>query len=153
LHAIRRTEIFARYHPRGTEWWVPYDPDHPDDRLPRHRPLLLFRDGEPVGTCRVDALPGGDAALRLVAVEPGHRGLGLGGLLVDAAERVAAGLGAEALCLNAQPQVIPFYARRGFARGAWQGSSLCRRSMPMRKVLQEGLPPPAIVPSQAAAFV
>ncbi len=139
LHAIRRSEIFDRYHPPATEWWVRYDPDHPDDRDPRHRALVQLLDGEVVGTCRVDALPGDRAALRLVAVDPRWRGQGLGAELVEAAEEVALGLGAEQLCLNAQPSVTEFYARLGFAPRAWAGSSRCRRSVPMAKPLRLGL--------------
>ena len=140
LHAIRRSEIFDRYHPPATEWWVPYDPDHPDDRDPRHRALVQMLDGEVVGTCRVDALHGDRAALRLVAVDPRWRGQGLGAELVEAAEEVALGLGAELLCLNAQPSVTAFYGRLGFVPQAWAGSSRCRRSVPMAKLLRAGLP-------------
>jgi GNAT superfamily N-acetyltransferase len=137
LHAIRRVEIFDRYHPRGTRWWVPYDPDHPDDRKPGNWPLVQLLGDEVVGTCRVDALPDRRAALRLVAVAAPCRGYGLGAALVRGAEEFAAAAGAEIACLNAQPAVTDFYARLGWEEGAWSGSSSCTRSRPMRKLLRQ----------------
>jgi GNAT superfamily N-acetyltransferase len=136
LHAIRRVEIFDRYHPLGTPWWVPYDPHHPDDRKDSNRPLVLLLGGEVVGTCRVDLLPERRAAIRLVAVDAAHKGLGLGAALVAGAEAAAASAGAEIACLNAQPGVIDFYGRLGWEEGAWGGSSRCSRSRPMRKRLR-----------------
>ncbi len=137
LHAIRGVEIFDLYHPRGTPWWVPYDPDHPDDRKPGNWPLVQLLGDEVVGTCRVDTLPDRRAAIRLVAVDAGLRGYGLGAALVKGAEEFAASLGAEVACLNAQPAVIDFYGRLGWEEGAWTGSSRCSRSTPMRKRLRE----------------
>lgn len=136
LHAIRRKEIFDRYHPPDTPWWVPYDPDYPDDRDPANRPLVQLLGEDVVGTCRVDRLADGLAALRLVAVAANHRGRGLGAELVGEAEEVAAALGAGTLCLNAQPQVVEFYRRLGWTPGEWRGQSRCRRSVPMRKALR-----------------
>ena len=127
--------MFDRYHPPDTPWWVPYDPDYPDDCDPANRPLVQFLQSEVVGTCRVDRLGDGLAALRLVAVESGHRGLGLGAELVENAERVALELGAEELCLNAQPGVAGFYRKLGWKPGSWRGQSNCPRSIPMRKAL------------------
>jgi GNAT superfamily N-acetyltransferase len=137
LHAIRQVEVFDLYHSHGTPWWVPYDPDHPDDRKPENWPLVQLLGDEVVGTCRVDLLPDRRSALRLVAVDGRHRGLGLGAALVAGAEELAAMQGAEVACLNAQPRVIPFYARLGWEEGAWVGSSRCSRSTPMRKRLRQ----------------
>ena len=138
LHAIRRTELFDRYHPPNTPDFVPYDADYPDDRNPANRPLVELLGDEVVGTCRVDQLPARLAALRLVAVAPGHRGLGLGAALMAGAEKVAAELGADALCLNAQPEVVAFYGRLGWKPGEWPGRSGSARSMPMCKPLRPG---------------
>jgi GNAT superfamily N-acetyltransferase len=135
VHAIRRSEIFRLYHPPDTPWWVPYDPDHPDDRAPGKHVLVQLLDREVVGTCRVDVLGGGRAAVRLVAVDAAQRGLGLGAALVEGAEEVAGDLGAGLACLNAQAPVVDFYARRGWQPGPWEGSSACPRSTPMRKRL------------------
>lgn len=135
LHDIRRREIFDRYHPAGTDWWVAYDPDHPDDRREANHPLVQVIAGEVVGTCRLDLLPGRRAALRLVAVEPGRRGLGLGAALVEGAEQLAAEQGATLGCLNAQPAVAAFYGRLGWAAAPWEGRSSCPRSLPMCKRL------------------
>jgi GNAT superfamily N-acetyltransferase len=136
LHAIRRVEIFDRYHPRGSRWWVAYDPDHPDDRKPSNHPLVQLLGEEVVGTCRVDNLGDGHAAVRLVAVNEAYKGLGLGAALVAGAESAAAAFGAEVACLNAQPGVIDFYTHLGWERGGWTGSSRCTWSMPMRKRLR-----------------
>ena len=42
--------------------------------------------------------------------------------------------------MNAQPGVVGFYARRGFAPGRWEGCSSCPRGVPVAKALAAGLP-------------
>ncbi len=79
--------------------------------------------------------PDGRAVIRLVALEPGFRGGGLGGAILGMAEDLARASGAHSLCVNAQPGVVGFYARRGFAPGRWEGCSACPRGVPMAKAL------------------
>ena len=140
LHAIRKTSIFDVYHPPDGPWPCEYDPAHPDDRDPANRPLLLFADDEVAGTLRLDLKPDGRAVVRLVALEPGFRGGGLGAATLELAEDLALSSGARTLCVNAQPGVVGFYARRGFAPGRWEGCTACPRGIPMVKHLASGLP-------------
>jgi GNAT superfamily N-acetyltransferase len=140
MHAIRRTHIFDVYHPPDGPWPCEYDPAHPDDRDPANRPLLLVADGEVAGTLRLDLKPDGRAVVRLVALTPGFRGAGLGVAMLELAERMALESGARTLCVNAQPGVVGFYARRGFVPGRWEGCTSCPRGVPMAKPLAAGLP-------------
>jgi len=140
LHAIRKLFIFDVYHPPHGPWPCEYDPAHPDDRDPANKPLLLLADGEVAGTLRLDLKEDGRAVVRLVALAPGFRGGGLGASMLEMAEDMARAAGARSLCVNAQPGVVGFYARRGFAPGRWEGCSSCPRGVPMAKALAEGLP-------------
>ncbi|MBD0271868.1 MAG: GNAT family N-acetyltransferase [Acetobacteraceae bacterium] len=140
LHATRKTHIFDVYHPPDGPWPCEYDAAHPDDRDPANKPLLLFADEEVVGTLRLDLKPDGKAVIRLVALEPGFRGGGLGAAILEMAEDLALASGARALCVNAQPGVVGFYARRGFVPGRWEGCTACPRGIPMVKPFAGGLP-------------
>ncbi len=136
LHAIRKQFIFDLYHPPDGPWPCEYDPAHPDDRDLANRPLLLFVDGEVAGTLRLDLKPDdGRAVVRLVALDPGFRGGGLGAAMLGLAESLARASGGRTLCVNAQPGVLGFYARLGFAPGWWEGCSGCPRGVPMVKPL------------------
>ena len=147
LHAIRKTQIFDVYHPPDGPWPCEYDPAHPDDREPANRPLLLVAGGEPAGTLRLDLKPGGRAVVRLVALAPRFRGGGLGAAMVEMAEAMARAAGARSLCVNAQPGVVGFYGRFGFAPGRWEGCSACPRGVPVTKALA-GRPPAALDPDR-----
>jgi len=72
-------------------------------------------EGAPVGMGRLV----GDGAAYLfmvdVVVSPEVQGLGLGGALTDALAAWAADSGAGHVALAAAPEVVAFYARRGFA--------------------------------------
>lgn len=138
LHAIRKQFIFDVYHPPDGPWPCEYDPAHPDDRDPANRPLLLVADGEVAGTLRLDLKPDGRAVVRLVALDPGFRGGGLGATMMEMAEALARASGARSLCVNAQPGVVGFYARRGFVPGRWEGCSSCPRGVPMTMPLAGG---------------
>jgi GNAT superfamily N-acetyltransferase len=150
LHAIRKSSIFDVYHPPDGPWPCEYDPAHPDDRDPANRPLVLVADGEVAGTLRLDLKPDGRAVVRLVALEPALRGGGFGAAMLEMAEAMARAAGARSLCVNAQPGVVGFYARRGFAPARWEGCTACPRGVPMVKALADGLPG-APGPRRAAA--
>lgn len=140
LHTIRKTHIFDVYHPPDGPWPCEYDPAHPDDHDPANKPLLLFADGEVAGTLRLDFKPDNRAVVRLVALEPGFRGGGLGAVILELAEDLAVDSGAQMLCVNAQPGVVGFYARQGFAPCRWEGCTTCPRGIPMVKPLVGSLP-------------
>lgn len=78
--------------------------------------VALERD-RVVGTCRL-VFEGRVAHLGRMAVERGRRGTGVGGAVLDAAERSARERGAERISLHAQVTSLRLYERRGYeARG------------------------------------
>ena len=60
--------------------------------------------------------------------------------MLGLAEALARASGARSLCVNAQPGVVGFYARRGFAPGRWEGCSSCPRGVPMTKAFARPQP-------------
>ena len=75
---------------------------------------VVALDGERVvGTCRL--LFAGDVArLGRMAVEPALRGTGIGAEVLAAAERLAAGRGAQIVRLHAQTDALSLYERAGY---------------------------------------
>jgi len=135
LHAIRKSFIFDVYHPPDGPWPCEYDPAHSDDRDPANRPLLVVADGEIAGTLRLDVKGRGMAVVRLVALDPGFRGVGMGAGVLRLVEDLARSAGAGSLCVNAQPGVAGFYVAAGFAPGRWEGCTACPRGIPRVKAL------------------
>lgn len=78
------------------------------------------------GSARLLPAPGDrERQVRQVVVAPEARGTGVGTLLMDAIETMAAEQGAETLWLNARDTAVAFYERRGFiAYGEWFVSEL-----------------------------
>lgn len=119
-HAIRRAELF----PAGSG--VVYDSEHPDERTPGRRPLLL-RDacGVAAGTARLDDGPEAESGvLRLVAVVRSRQGSGLGRILAALVERRAVALGMRSLYVNAAPEAVGFYRKLGFQPYAFDPAEL-----------------------------
>src|SRR5882672_9492442 len=56
--------------------------DDPDEHAQGHFPLLFKLGAAPIGTIRVDSLNNGDAALRLVAIDPPRQREGHGRMLL-----------------------------------------------------------------------
>jgi hypothetical protein len=72
-HAIRRNAIFAPLLPRHA-----YDEHDPDEFKPGHLPHLLLRDGEIIGTVRIDLIDPTQAGLRRIASATISSGKGTG---------------------------------------------------------------------------
>jgi len=70
-------------------------------------------DGRIVGTCRL-LLDGGVARLGRMAVSRAARGQGVGALLLEEADRVAADHGADRILLHAQVPARGVYDRAGY---------------------------------------
>lgn len=103
-HAIRRRVAFEA----GEEI------EDAEELAQDHFPLLLTRDAYPVGTIRVDSLANGDAALRLVAIDPAHQGEGHGRILLREAEGFARDIGCRRAVVYATPEAAGFYAAAGY---------------------------------------
>lgn len=89
--------------------------DDPDERAPGNFPLLLKLGRSAIGTIRVDSLSNGDAALRLVAVDPARQGEGHGRILLREAEAFAREIGCRRAVVYATPNSAGFYAAAGYA--------------------------------------
>lgn len=112
-HDIRRIELFERYNgPR-------YDPNVADEALPQNLGHVLLRDGEVVGTIRIDLIDRARAGLRLVAVKDAFKGRGFGGVMVARAEALIAAYGRHTIVVNAARPAARFYLERGYAEGEW----------------------------------
>ena len=94
----------------------------PGDEHPSARHVGAFRDEALVGVGSIhpEGMPGGHktGAWRLtgVAVEHGHRGLGVGALLVERCLEHAAGLEAKVVWCLAPAGAYGFFERYGFRR-------------------------------------
>jgi predicted GNAT family N-acyltransferase len=88
--------------------------------------MVAIEDARLLGTCRLvfdDDL----ARLGRMAVEPDARGRGLGGLLLEEAERQAIAAGSARIRLHAQIDARTLYERGGFER---QGEEFVEEGIP-----------------------
>ncbi len=89
--------------------------DDPDEFADGHFPLLFRLGAAPIGAIRVDSLSNGDAALRLVAVDPARQGEGHGRILLREAEGFARDIGCRRAVVYATPEAAGFYAAAGYS--------------------------------------
>src|SRR5215471_16393043 len=83
-HAIRRDAIFAALLPGQA-----YDEHDPDDFERDHLPHVLVRDGEVIGTVRIDLIGDTQVGLRLIAIRRDLQRQGHGRVLLQLAEQAA----------------------------------------------------------------
>lgn len=103
--------------------------------------FVAFADGRAVGCARLRAY-GEAAKVERVAVLPEQRRLGLGRVLMEAAERAAGEMGRSRLVLHAQTAVVPFYERLGWRALGPEFSEAGIRHRRMEKRGREGEPGP-----------
>jgi predicted acetyltransferase/GNAT superfamily N-acetyltransferase len=113
-HALRRREIFARYLPGQ-----PYDPEDADEFAETNLPHLLWLNGEPIGTIRIDFLGEGRAAFRLIAIHGDLQRQGHGSVLLRMAEERVMLFGCAGVVLNAIKPALGFYEKHGYRTGHW----------------------------------
>jgi len=82
------------------------------DGLATH--FLLFEEGTAVATCRIFSTDEKSFRLGRLAVLKPYRKKGLGGKLVEAAEKEAIRQGGEVISLHAQCSAEPFYGALGY---------------------------------------
>lgn len=114
-HAIRRDSIFASLLPGQA-----YDERDPDEFKQGHLPHVLVRDGEIVGTVRVDLIDATQAGLRLIAIRKDLQRQGLGAVLLELAEQTARAFGRTEVVINAHPTSLTFYLANGYCEGEWR---------------------------------
>jgi predicted GNAT family N-acyltransferase len=111
-------------------------PDREIDELdPEATHIVVVRRGDVVATCRL-RFPQGRCKLERMVVEKNLRRMGIGGALLEEAEREALCQGSEEVVLHAQRQVEGFYAACGYAA---EGETFLEEGIPhvlMRKRLQ-----------------
>ena len=87
---------------------------------PEKRVLLAERDGALVGTVTITDLGGGRAYLGLLCVDPAVQAAGLGRTLITQVEELAvqdfAAHTMEMTVIDARPELIAYYERRGYIR-------------------------------------
>jgi GNAT superfamily N-acetyltransferase len=88
--------------------------DDPDEYADGHFPLLLTLGSAAIGTIRIDSLNNGNAALRLVAIDPSRQGEGHGRILLREAEGFARDIGCRRAVVYATPEAAGFYAAAGY---------------------------------------
>jgi GNAT superfamily N-acetyltransferase len=118
-HEIRRTALFEAKGRHGV-----YQDDHPDEYASRHHPLLMFHDGVPVATVRLDDFGGGRGAVRLVAVRTDVQGQGHGRRLSRLIDDCARAMHIGTLYVNAGPDAVGYYRKTGWAPFIWDISEL-----------------------------
>jgi len=121
-HAIRRDAIFATLLPGQV-----YDEHDPDEFEHRHRPHVLVRDGEVIGTVRIDLIGDIQAGLRLIAIRRDLQRQGHGSVLLRLAEQAARAFGKTEIVINAHPTSLTFYLANGYRDGEWRDAHRCRQ--------------------------
>lgn len=76
--------------------------------------LVAVEDGRVLGTCRL-LLVGSTAQFSRLAVDAGARRRGIGGALLDAAERESRAAGVRRMILHAQTYALGLYRAHGFS--------------------------------------
>ncbi len=92
----------------------PLDRDPFDDSA--DHVVALDDKGRCVGTGRVVRLDARTCQIGRMAVAPEHRGQGVGGLVLDALERMATLRGLTDVVIHSQMASEPFFRNRGFVR-------------------------------------
>ncbi|MFO6423421.1 YiiD C-terminal domain-containing protein [Motilimonas sp. KMU-193] len=78
-----------------------------------HR-MIQDKDGQPLAVGRVYVTDADEAQIRYMAVEPSHRGKGIGSLLMKSLEQAARDAGAKRIVLLSRIKAIPFFERHGY---------------------------------------
>jgi GNAT superfamily N-acetyltransferase len=107
-HAIRRKVLFENRGQFGV-----YDEKHPDEHRQGNHPLLLLRDGEPIGVIRVD-INGNQAIFRRVAIREDLQRSGHGRALLAQAESFARTQGCNHIRSEVAHDAVGFYERCGY---------------------------------------
>ena len=101
------------YNPAQQEAWAAEADDLEmfAERLGKHLALIATMEGSPVGFIALD----GPTDIGLFYVHPAAAGQGVGAMLYDAVEKLAASRGAPHLSVDASDTALGFFQRRGFA--------------------------------------
>jgi len=112
-HEIRRRVLFEA---RG---YTHYDPHHPDESKEGAYPLLLKKEGRPIGTVRLDHISPYVAIVRMLAIHEDDQGQGYGSVLEALTREMARSLGVKTLYVNAAKEAITYYEHLGWQFFVW----------------------------------
>lgn len=107
-HQIRRHVLFDL---RGL---TGYDDQHPDDRKPKHLPLIFVKGEEALGAVRLDLHENGSGVVRTVAIVADRQRQGIGRSMMAAVESLAMARGAVRLEAHVAPDAVIFYFKIGW---------------------------------------
>lgn len=118
VHDLRRRVLFE------SKGRPTYNNQHPDDLNPVNKLMGFWREGELLGTVRLDPLGQEQVAVRLVAVEPNSQRGGVGREMMRQAHSMVTCLfNAKAAVLNAALDAVGFYEKLGYGFGVWADPS------------------------------
>ncbi|HEY5714064.1 MAG TPA: excinuclease ABC subunit UvrC [Candidatus Gracilibacteria bacterium] len=130
-HDIREKEIFHRYH--GTDF--EYNRDHPDEKKKDKHPFVFVKEGEIIGTVRLDHKGKKRIILRLFAIREELQGKGYGSQAMQLIEDYTRSQDRSEIVLNANKATVPFYEKHNFALEFWKGDTDLEDSVPIGKKL------------------
>jgi len=120
VHAPLTPDAFRRmYRLRWEVLRKPWDQPEGSERDPLDataiHALVTGDGGEALAVGRIHFNTPEEAQIRYMAVHPGHRGSGLGRLVLEYLEDHARRGGAAVIVLEARENAVPFYERNGYA--------------------------------------
>jgi predicted GNAT family N-acyltransferase len=104
--------LALRSHVFCEEQGVSFEADQ-DGRDPEATHIVAVDDGTVIGTCRL-LFRGAVARLGRLAVKRERRGDGVAAAILQEADRVAVGAGAESIALHAQTYALALYEAAGY---------------------------------------
>lgn len=102
----------------------------------RKNPVFVAESGAKiVGFYAFERVPGGEAELTAMFVEPDHTGRGVGRALITHAKATARGQGIEAIIIQGDPNAVAFYrAAGGVPCGERESGSIPGRVLPLFRI-------------------
>lgn len=91
-----------------------YDDQHPDDRKPKHLPLIFVEGEDALGAARLDLHENGIGVVRTVAVVADRQRQGIGRSMMTAVESLAMARGTVRLKAHVAPNALAFYLKIGW---------------------------------------
>jgi len=120
-HAMRKRMLFD---PIGR----PYDGRHPDETQDGNHRRVLLRDGELIGTVRIDInVP--DAAFRLVTIREDLQGRGYGRSLVKLSESFVRSSGCRRVVVTTGDPSVGFWEKCGYSRSSDEGRIIMMKDL------------------------
>ena len=103
-----RTEVFIKEQGFQNEF------DAFDEQTDTALHLVLYDSEKPAATCRIVPMEDGGYRIGRIAVLRPYRGLGLGRILIEEAEKCISLRGAKKISISAQVRVKGFYEKMGY---------------------------------------